>query len=253
MLDRECDVKVDLADEQSTKRAAAEILELYGQCDVFVHCAAAFNLAELKDLTAKTWRHVQTVNVESALWLAQAFTPGMAQRIRLHRVHRLRHVLEPPTSEFLPYIASKGALIGVMRSLARAFGPDGISVTAVAPGLTYTPAARALHPEEEFDIPSSARPSGGASSRVTRLLLSYSSPPTAGQPRLGRVHAADGGLVSGDSRPLRNPDPELPSVVDGFHATSTAQRAYELVRAFFDTINNIVAAYVCLSLAGGAH
>jgi len=38
----------------------------------------------------------------------------------------------------LPYIASKGALIGAMRKLARTLGPDGISVTAVAPGLTET-------------------------------------------------------------------------------------------------------------------
>jgi NAD(P)-dependent dehydrogenase (short-subunit alcohol dehydrogenase family) len=117
VLDRDGDVKVDLADEQSSKRAAAEILERYGQCDVFVHCAATFELAELKDLTAKTWRHVQTVNVESALWLAQAFTPGMAQRGFGRIVFIASDTFwEPPAPEYLAYIASKGALIGVMRS-----------------------------------------------------------------------------------------------------------------------------------------
>ncbi len=196
VLDRDGDVKVDLADEQSSKRAAAEILERYGQCDVFVHCAATFELAELKDLTAKTWRHVQTVNVESALWLAQAFTPGMAQRGFGRIVFIASDTFwEPPAPEYLPYIASKGALIGVMRSLARALGPDGISVTAVAPGLTYTPAARALHPEEEFDMPVERqalkrRLVPGDTAAAVAFLAS-----DGGAAMTGQVLAADGGLV----------------------------------------------------------
>ncbi len=51
----------------------------------------------------------------------------------------------------LPYVASKGALTGIMRILARSLGPDGISVTAVAPGLTDTPAARTVNTEAQFD------------------------------------------------------------------------------------------------------
>jgi 3-oxoacyl-[acyl-carrier protein] reductase len=196
VLDREGDVKVDLADEDSTRAAAAEVLERYGRCDVFVHCAAAFDLAELKDLTAGTWRHVVSVNVESPLWLAQAFTPGMAQRGFGRIVFIASDTFwEPPAPEFLPYIASKGALIGVMRSLARALGPDGISVTAVAPGLTYTPAARALHPEEEFDIPVEhqalkRRLVPGDTAAAVAFLVS-----DGGAAMTGQVLAADGGLV----------------------------------------------------------
>ena len=56
------------------------MLERYGRCDVFVHCAAAFGQVTISDVDAATWRHVQAVNVESALWLVQAFTPGMTER-----------------------------------------------------------------------------------------------------------------------------------------------------------------------------
>jgi NAD(P)-dependent dehydrogenase (short-subunit alcohol dehydrogenase family) len=152
VLDRGGDVDVDLSDEQSTRRAAAQVLDRHGRCDVLVHCAAAFDVATLQELDAATWRHVQAVNVESPLWLAQAFTPGMAQRGFGRIVFITSDTFwEPPAPMLLPYVASKGALIGVMRSLARTLGPDGVAVTAVAPGLTDTPASRAVNTDEDFD------------------------------------------------------------------------------------------------------
>ena len=80
VLDRDADIPCDLGSETSTRTAAASVLERYGRCDVFVHCAAAFDQVTLADVGAATWRHVQAVNVESALWLIQAFTPGMEER-----------------------------------------------------------------------------------------------------------------------------------------------------------------------------
>src|ERR1700676_1213 len=78
VLDRDGDIVCDLSSGTSTRTAAATVLERYGRCDVFVHCAAAFDQVTLTDFDAATWRHVQAVNVESALWLLQVFTPGMA-------------------------------------------------------------------------------------------------------------------------------------------------------------------------------
>src|ERR1700692_975733 len=80
VIDRDAEISADLGDEASTRRAAAEVLDRFGRCHVLVHAAAAFDVATLADLDARTWRRIQAVNVESALWLAQAFTPGMAER-----------------------------------------------------------------------------------------------------------------------------------------------------------------------------
>jgi 3-oxoacyl-[acyl-carrier protein] reductase len=152
VIDRVGDVVCDLSSETSTRAAGAEALERFGRCDVFVHCAAAFDQAALADLDSATWRRVQAVNVESALWLAQAFTPGMAQR-GFGRIVVITSdtFWSPPTPVLLPYVASKGALLGIVRSLAVALGPDGIAVTGVAPGLTDTPAARTVNTDEQFD------------------------------------------------------------------------------------------------------
>lgn len=145
------DRPVDLADGDAVRSGAARVLKRHGRCDVLVHAAAAFDRAGLADLDLATWRRVQAVNVESALWLAQAFAPGMAQAGFGRLVFIVSDtVWDPPAPDLLPYVASKAALIGVARSLARALGPDGITANCVAPGLTRTPAAQAGMPAQAF-------------------------------------------------------------------------------------------------------
>jgi NAD(P)-dependent dehydrogenase (short-subunit alcohol dehydrogenase family) len=151
VLDRAGDPPVDLAQHDDVKTAATRILQAHGRCDVLVHAAAAFDRAPLSELDHETWRRVQAINVESALWLAQAFAPGMAERGFGRIVLVVSDtVWDPPAPDLLAYVASKAALIGVARTLARALGPDGITVNCVAPGLTPTPAAVADTPAEAF-------------------------------------------------------------------------------------------------------
>src|SRR5579859_4735850 len=120
VLDRHGDIACDLASEASTRAAAAKVLEQYGRCDVFVHCAAAFDQVTINDVDSATWRHVQAVNVESALWLLQAFTPGMAERHYGRIVFITSDTFwAPPLPVLLAYIASKGALLGIMRTPGR--------------------------------------------------------------------------------------------------------------------------------------
>jgi 3-oxoacyl-[acyl-carrier protein] reductase len=151
VLDRTGDHPVDLSRQGDVKAAAARILQTHGRCDVLVHAAAAFDRSSLAELDLDAWRHVQAVNVESALWLAQAFAPGMTGR----RFGRIVFVVsdtvwDPPAPDLLAYVASKATLIGVARTLSRALGRDGITVNCVAPGLTPTPAAVADTPPEAF-------------------------------------------------------------------------------------------------------
>jgi NAD(P)-dependent dehydrogenase (short-subunit alcohol dehydrogenase family) len=59
---------VDLADESAVRAIEVRL----GPRDVLVHAAAAFDRAGLAEIDSATSRHVQAVNVESALWLCQA-------------------------------------------------------------------------------------------------------------------------------------------------------------------------------------
>ena len=196
VIDRVGDVVCDLASEESTRQAAAEVLGRYGRCDVLVHCAAAFDQAALADVDLETWRRVQAVNVESVLWLAQAFTPGMAER-GYGRIVLIASdtVWSPPAPVLLPYVASKGALLGIMRTLAVTLGPDGIAVSAVAPGLTDTPASRTANTDEQFDAAVGRqalrrRLTPGDTAAAVAFLASEGAAAMTGQ-----VLCADGGLV----------------------------------------------------------
>jgi NAD(P)-dependent dehydrogenase (short-subunit alcohol dehydrogenase family) len=91
--------------------------------------------------------------------------------------------------------ASKGALIGIMRTLAVGLGPDGIAVSAVAPGLIDTPGSRTVNPESDFDavvarqaLKRRLTPEDTAAS--VAFLASE-----AGAVMTGQVLCADGGLI----------------------------------------------------------
>jgi NAD(P)-dependent dehydrogenase (short-subunit alcohol dehydrogenase family) len=151
IIDRAGDPPVDLTAPDAVRAAAADVLARYGRCDVLVHAAAAFDRASLAELDPQTWHRVQAVNVESALWLAQAVAPGMAERGFGRIVFVVSDTIwDPPAADLLAYVASKAALVGVARTLARSLGRDGITVNCVAPGLTPTPAAVADTPPEAF-------------------------------------------------------------------------------------------------------
>jgi 3-oxoacyl-[acyl-carrier protein] reductase len=150
VLDRTGDVVVDLGDADDVRRAAKLVLGRYGRCDVFVHAAAMVAFGEFEAFELDVWRRVQAVNVESALLLAQAFAPGMRDRGFGRVIFIVSNTFwRPPGMHMLAYVASKGALIGMAHTLAVGLGGDGIAVTAVAPGLTHTPATVNV-PAEEF-------------------------------------------------------------------------------------------------------
>jgi 3-oxoacyl-[acyl-carrier protein] reductase len=196
VLDRDGDVPVDLADAGQVRAAAATVLDRHGRCDVLVHAAAAFDRAPLDALDLAAWRHVQAVNVESALLLAQAFAPAMAAEGHGRIVLVVSDtVWSPPSPDMVAYVTSKAALIGLTRALAVGLGGDGIAVAAVAPGLTPTPAARDGVPAAAFAdvrarqaLPRSLEPEDVA--HAVAFLAG-----DGGAALTGQVLCVDGGLV----------------------------------------------------------
>lgn len=197
VLDREGEFAVDLGQEDQVRGVARLVLERFGRCDVLVHAGVAFERAALLDLEVDFWRGIMAVNVESVLWLSQELTPAMALRGFGRIVLLVSDTLwnPPPLSDMLPYIASKGALVGVARSLARSLGADGITVNCVAPGLTPPPVPQdGMGPDFVEDVRRrQAMPRTLVPEDVAGTVAFLASPEA--QALTGQTLCPDGGLV----------------------------------------------------------
>jgi len=129
-----------------------EVTGHYGRCDVLVNCAALMLMQPFGELDLDTWRRVQAVNVEASFQLCAAFVPGMAER-GFGRIINVASntVWKPPGPGFVAYIASKGAVVGFTRAMATELGSSGITVNAIAPGLTRSPGAEEGNTAEHFE------------------------------------------------------------------------------------------------------
>jgi len=134
---------VDLADPASIEALAAASEKALGGVDGLVNCAAIATGIGGKmadDIDIETWDRVMTVNVRGT-WLAvKAFSPALRKAGNGKIVNVASDTAMWGAPRLLHYVASKGAVISMTRSLARELGTDGIAVNAIAPGLTLVEA-----------------------------------------------------------------------------------------------------------------
>ena len=141
-------VDADVSDEQQIRALAARAQEAYGPVQILVNNAAIYPLGPWHEADGAQWDAVFATNVRGYfLHVSGRAAADARRRRRRDRQRRLGHVLlgEPMLAS---YVASKGAVIGFTRSMAREAGPENIRVNAVAPGAFPTAATR-IHPDQE--------------------------------------------------------------------------------------------------------
>jgi NAD(P)-dependent dehydrogenase (short-subunit alcohol dehydrogenase family) len=125
----------DVSDPDSVAAVAATVEDL-GGADILVNNAGIYPMSPVEDITFEGWRRVMSVNLDSVFLMTQAFLPHMREQ-RWGRVvciaSAMFHAGSPGS---LHYVASKGGIIGFVRALAAEVGVDGVTVNAIAPGLT---------------------------------------------------------------------------------------------------------------------
>lgn len=138
----------DLADLAASRTQALALDAEVGGFFGLVNNAAVVPLKPLADYTLDEYEAIQRVNAHAAFVLAQALAPSMAARGGGAIVNVCSITLGGEWAHFVPYVTSKGALLGMTRALARELGPAGIRVNAVSPGAIPTDAER-VHPDPE--------------------------------------------------------------------------------------------------------
>jgi 2-hydroxycyclohexanecarboxyl-CoA dehydrogenase len=143
-------LRYDIADPEAVASAGEVIRARAGDPGIVVHCAARQEVRPFAEVGLEAWRATMRVNVDGAFHLLRTFLPAMRGAGWGRVVMVTSSTLLRPPAGMVPYVASKGALQGLVRSLATEVGPDGVTVNAVAPGLTRTPNAEASLPESHF-------------------------------------------------------------------------------------------------------
>ena len=136
---------------------AAAIIALFEQLDAagFTPDVAVINAATnpvfgpLLDLDLDAWRKILDVNLTGALVTAQAAAKRMLPRKHGSIVFMASVAGLEPFPNLGAYSVSKAGLLGLMRTLARELGPNGVRVNAVAPGLIETRFSAALFENQQ--------------------------------------------------------------------------------------------------------
>ena len=125
----------DVADAHAAAIAVAEI----GQLDILVANHAYMTMAPFEAVAPGDWARTIEVNLLGTATLIELVAPRMVERGygRIVVIASEWGVIGWPNAT--PYAASKGGLIALVKSAARALGPHGVAVNAIAPGITDTP------------------------------------------------------------------------------------------------------------------
>lgn len=146
-------VAMDLSDARAIEEGVNAAAKHMGGLDGLINNGAITNSGGklMADITLDTWDRVMSVNVRGT-WLATvAAQPHLAASGYGRVVNLASDTALWGATNLMAYVASKGAVVAMTHSMARELGPQGITVNAIAPGLTlveateYVPQARHDH------------------------------------------------------------------------------------------------------------
>ena len=145
---RNCDV----TDITALRSSLDDCADTIGNITVLVNNAANDTRIRIDDVTPETWDASLDVNLRPHFFAAQAVRPGMAAAGGGAIINLSSISWHYGPGDMAPYASAKAAIIGLTKSLARAFGDDNIRVNAIEPGAVMTERQRALWYKTDAEV-----------------------------------------------------------------------------------------------------
>jgi len=185
---------VDVADAKAVTAAAEKILADAGRVDILVNNAGITRDGLIMRMSEEDWDAVLDTNLKGAFAFTKAFTRSFLKQ-RAGRIINISSIIGlMGNAGQCNYAASKAALFGFTKSIARELGSRGITVNAIAPGFIETDMTAALDEKtraallEKIPLNALGRPED-----IAEAALFLAGP--GGRYITGQTLTVDGGMV----------------------------------------------------------
>lgn len=129
-------LQVDVSNEAETRQMAEATLDRFGRIDALINNAGYFSAIHktpFDELTVEEWDKAFAVNVRGTWLCCKAVSPAMKSQGYGRIINTSSMTVPTGIPNFLHYVSSKSAIVGLTRSLARELGPHGVAVNTVSP------------------------------------------------------------------------------------------------------------------------
>jgi 3-oxoacyl-[acyl-carrier protein] reductase len=134
--------RADVSDPAEAKQLITSVEASFGKIDGLVNNAGIMPSSPLVEMSDSEWDAVLRTDLFGPFYCSRAALPGMVQRGSGSIVMISSRLGQIGWPELAHYSAAKAGLLGLTKSMAREYGPQGVRVNAVAPGFTITDMTR---------------------------------------------------------------------------------------------------------------
>ncbi len=151
-LERGQGIECDVSLPESVEAMVAEVLDDHGKVDVLVNNAAIVPFISWEEVDLDHWQRIIGTNLTGVYLCSRAVWEPMRDAGYGRIVNIASNTVMAGTPNMAAYVAAKGGVWGFTRALATEVGASGITVNAVAPGLTASDGVLASPHAEAFDF-----------------------------------------------------------------------------------------------------